>query len=427
MSPTPEIVTDYRRLRRSFLLQALAAGVLGVVLPAAAYFLPEPTLLVTNASARNSIIGALAAVVCGVFLSRKVNGFPGAKHFGSVFPSFTLSFGLVAAYILITRIDYSIAVLTMSYVLSLAVHLSTMLMVSKSEGSVFFTVPGGRIDCLSDYGIASHLLLQPGIPAERGAILVADLHHDFEPEWEKMLAHAALSGIPVFHYKQICEAATGKVRIEHLSENSFGSLLPNMSYVRAKRLVDILLVLALSPILLLPLLLVALAIRSETPGPALFRQKRIGYRGKPFHVIKFRTMHVRAEASDEGACSDAMTKENDQRITPLGRFLRRTRIDELPQMINILRGEMSWIGPRPEAIALARWYEMEIPFYAYRHIVRPGISGWAQVNQGHVTQLGEVDDKLQYDFYYIMNFSYWLDILILLKTIRIVLSGYGAR
>ena len=114
-------------------------------------------------------------------------------------------------------------------------------------------------------------------------------------------------------------------------------------------------------------------------------------------------------------------------MTRIGRFLRRTRIDELPQIWNILRGEMSWIGPRPEALALSEWYETELPFYVYRHIVRPGISGWAQVNQGHVAQLDQVFEKLHYDFYYIKNFSAWLDLVILAKTLRTIMSGFGAK
>ena len=122
-----------------------------------------------------------------------------------------------------------------------------------------------------------------------------------------------------------------------------------------------------------------------------------------------------------------ITADDDVRITRLGQFLRRTRIDELPQVVNIIRGEMSWIGPRPEAISLSRQYEIHIPFYRYRHIVRPGISGWAQVSQGHVTALSEIDAKLQFDFYYIKNISYWLDLLIAFKSIRTMLSGFGAR
>jgi lipopolysaccharide/colanic/teichoic acid biosynthesis glycosyltransferase len=122
-----------------------------------------------------------------------------------------------------------------------------------------------------------------------------------------------------------------------------------------------------------------------------------------------------------------MTQAGDARITRIGRFLRRTRIDELPQILNILKGQMSWIGPRPEALKLSAWYEGQIPFYRYRHIVRPGITGWAQVSQGHVTSLSDADLKLQYDFFYVKNFSLWLDILVLLKTVRVVLTGSGAK
>ena len=122
-----------------------------------------------------------------------------------------------------------------------------------------------------------------------------------------------------------------------------------------------------------------------------------------------------------------MTKQGDPRVTRLGRWLRLTRIDEVPQIINILRGEMSWIGPRPEALVLSQWYERELPFYRYRHIVIPGITGWAQVNQGHVSEVGDVHEKLHYDFYYIKNFSPWLDVVILLRTIETMLTGSGAR
>jgi lipopolysaccharide/colanic/teichoic acid biosynthesis glycosyltransferase len=123
----------------------------------------------------------------------------------------------------------------------------------------------------------------------------------------------------------------------------------------------------------------------------------------------------------------AMTEKKDLRITRVGHFLRRYRLDELPQVINVLIGQMSWIGPRPEAMPLSAWYESELPFYRYRHIVRPGITGWAQLKQGHVADVGEVLEKLHYDFYYIKNFSFWLDLLILAGTIRIIFTGYGAR
>jgi lipopolysaccharide/colanic/teichoic acid biosynthesis glycosyltransferase len=160
-------------------------------------------------------------------------------------------------------------------------------------------------------------------------------------------------------------------------------------------------------------------------GPVLFTQTRIGHRGRRFTVYKFRTMRIGAPGQDARAA--AMTGDLDPRVTRVGAFLRRTRIDELPQVFNILRAEMSWIGPRPEAEVLSLWYVGELPFYRYRHVVKPGISGWAQTNQGHVAEVDEVHRKLQFDFYYIKYFSPWLDMLILFKTVRTMFNGFGAR
>ncbi|WP_245444884.1 sugar transferase [Pseudaminobacter soli (ex Li et al. 2025)] len=256
--------------------------------------------------------------------------------------------------------------------------------------------------------------------------MVADLRADLPETWERFITGCVLSGTPVYHVKHIVESLTGRVEIEHLSENTLGSLNPNQIYFKIKRIVDWLGAFAVL-VLLLPLFLVlALAIRLETPGPALFRQRRVGYRGTLFTLYKFRTMR----AEDDGAMAEkekAITRDGDERITRIGRVLRRTRLDELPQAINILSGEMSWIGPRPEAAVLSRWYEGELPFYPYRHIVRPGVTGWARVNQGHVAAVSEVHEKLHYDFYYIKNFSPWLDLVIFMRTIRIMLTGFGAR
>jgi lipopolysaccharide/colanic/teichoic acid biosynthesis glycosyltransferase len=212
--------------------------------------------------------------------------------------------------------------------------------------------------------------------------------------------------------------------MEHLSENSFGSLIPGLGYRKLKRLADLMLCLLALPVAGPLMLGAALLIKLEGKGPILFCQQRMGYKGKWFKVCKFRTMTTVHDGSDRAS---SMTQSEDSRITPLGHFLRRTRIDELPQIWNIVRGEMSWIGPRPEAISLSNWYEGELAFYRYRHIVRPGITGWAQVNQGHVCSLSDVDHKLQFDFYYIKNISYWMDILILMKTVRVVLTGFGAK
>ena len=428
MAAPTELIQDGRSLYRSFALQVLACVVFGTLLPPLIWFQGRIGVFQDNPTLQNSIVASIIALVAGIFFARRVNIYPGVKQLGAVLPTFIASFGFVALAILAFRFHYSNQVLLINFVFSVASYVAVMGLATKADQSIFYTVPGGRIARLGNIGLETRRLAEPVLPAHRGAILVADLHADLDDNWERLLATAALEGVPVFHFKQVYEAATGRVWVEHLSENSFGSLLPNMSFMRLKRVADIFLVLLLGPILLLPLLVVAVLVKLDSPGPALFRQQRVGYRGRPFLVTKFRTMRCEelSEDADERRAK-AMTGENDPRITKLGAFLRRTRIDELPQMLNILTGHMSWIGPRPEAVELGNWYQQEIPFYEYRHIVRPGITGWAQVNQGHVTELQDIDAKLQYDFYYIKNFSYWLDFLILMRTALVVFTGHGAK
>jgi len=124
---------------------------------------------------------------------------------------------------------------------------------------------------------------------------------------------------------------------------------------------------------------------------------------------------------------DFTISEDDPRITRVGHVIRKYRIDELPQIFNILKSEMSFIGPRPESVSLSEWYEEDVPFFSYRHVVRPGITGWAQVEQGYAAEVQGMTRKLQYDFYYIKHISLWLDVLISLKTVRILFTGFGAR
>ncbi len=164
----------------------------------------------------------------------------------------------------------------------------------------------------------------------------------------------------------------------------------------------------------------AVFIKLDSKGPVFFVQDRVGYRGRIFRAYKLRTMKPEIAGAH-------YTEDNDKRITRVGKVLRKYRIDELPQIINVLKGDMSWIGPRPEAVPLSEWYERELAFYSYRHIVRPGITGWAQVRQGNVARPDTVQYKLHYDFYYIKNFSPWLDFVIVAMTVRTILTGFGSR
>lgn len=355
-----------------------------------------------------------------------------ARRLSYVIPVNFLAFAIPAAAIFIARAPYSISLFATCFLATTGTsYLLTAL--TRLVGKVEYVVPGGRVAELP----AREGRIVAGSPAQldelidRGQLegsLVGDLHFDHEPAWERLFARAALKGIPVYHYRQMLELETGQVRIDHLSENVLGSLIPNLPYMALKRVIDVAAVVVLAP-LLLPLMgLIALAIVLNSRGGALFVQDRMGFRGEVFRMVKFRTMHPREVAGDaEARREDSMTRDDDDRITRVGRYLRKVRLDELPQVWNILLGEMSWIGPRPEAISLSQWYEDEIPFYAYRHIVRPGLTGWAQVNQGHVTDLDAVSAKLRYDFYYVKHISHWLDMLIALKTVRVVLRGFGAR
>ena len=189
-----------------------------------------------------------------------------------------------------------------------------------------------------------------------------------------------------------------------------------------KRLLDIAASLIMLLVLAPMLLLVAIAVKIDSPGPVFYRQRRVGINGKIFEVIKFRSMV--SDAEKNGA---RWADKNDSRITKLGRLLRNTRIDEIPQAINVLRGEMSFVGPRPERPAFIEVLEKEIPHYNDRHVVKPGITGWAQVEYEYGASVDDARKKLTYDLFYIKNFSIAFDFIILMKTVRVTLFGIGSR
>ena len=274
-------------------------------------------------------------------------------------------------------------------------------------------------------GVADGLLRALGreLPPLRGLEgvegVVADLHR-LDPKALPLLAEAAFRGLPILHAANVYEGYTGRVPLE-LAEGLFALAERDRGlYPLFKRAWEVGLVLLLSPLALLVGFLVALAVYLDLGRPVLFAQERVGLGGRVFRVYKFRTM--RGEPR-EGAYAG----EEQDRIAPLGRFLRRYRLDELPQLWNVLKGEMSLVGPRPEQRVLAEAYAREIPLYPLRHTVRPGLTGWAQVHQGYAEGKEETLVKLSYDLYYIKHLSFFLDLRILLRTVFVVLSGFRAR
>jgi exopolysaccharide biosynthesis polyprenyl glycosylphosphotransferase len=176
-------------------------------------------------------------------------------------------------------------------------------------------------------------------------------------------------------------------------------------------------------VLCLPILpFLIIAVRLSSPGPIFFRQVRVGLRGKPFEVIKFRTMCHDAEKN--GA---QWAKKNDSRVTRVGRLMRKTRLDEIPQLWNVLKGDMGFVGPRPERPEFVDWLSSEIPFYELRHIIRPGLTGWAQVRYGYGATLEETKHKLEYDLYYVKHMSVGLDLLVIFETVKTILLRRGSQ
>jgi len=234
-----------------------------------------------------------------------------------------------------------------------------------------------------------------------------------------------MHGVRIDDGTSLCEQIFGQIEVDELHPSwlIFGDgFRPSRSYQIIQQALSVIVALILS-VLTLPLIpIIAILIKISSAGPVLYRQKRVGLRGRTFYCCKFRTMRSDAEA-DSGptwACDD------DPRITKVGKFLRATRLDEIPQLWNVLRGDMEFVGPRPERPEFVEMLNREIPYYQLRHTVPPGITGWAQVCYKYGNTVEDSKEKLRYDLYYIKNASLGLDLMIIFQTIKTVVLGRGA-
>jgi exopolysaccharide biosynthesis polyprenyl glycosylphosphotransferase len=286
------------------------------------------------------------------------------------------------------------------------------------------------------------------VQRERIAQVIIAITNDKTPDLLDSLARLTMTSCRVIDMPTIYEILAGKIPIDHISDIwlFFNSLNNSRLYYRKiKRLTDLVISLLVLLVSWPLLVLAAIAIRLDSPGPIFYRQERLGQDGEPFDIIKFRTMIPNAEQA-----GPQWATPNDSRITRVGRILRKMRLDEFPQLINILKGEMSLIGPRPERqefvqefrAPVAVWqskcsacplsngeklltYKERLPYYSYRLLIRPGLTGWAQVKFPYASTMEETKEKLQYDLYYIKHVSFFLDLAILLKTLKIVFFGQG--
>ena len=296
---------------------------------------------------------------------------------------------------------------------------------SRSELGVEVVGWSGNLEgALTLEAIASHLTQTAREGRVHRVIVAMPDRRGTIPVQELLLLR--LRGVKIEEAASWLEKMSGKIEVEQLYPSWLifadgfrfraGWMLLRRSFSLLASAVLLILVLPLIPFIML-------AIKLDSPGPILYRQKRVGRAGVTFHCYKFRTMRQDAEA-DTGA---TWANDDDPRITSAGRVLRITRLDEIPQLWCVLKGDMAFVGPRPERPEFVEWLTREIPYYGVRHVVRPGITGWAQVRYKYGNTLEDAREKLQFDLFYIKNASVGLDLLVMFETIKIVLLGRGAQ
>jgi len=252
--------------------------------------------------------------------------------------------------------------------------------------------------------------------------VVLDFEKELSKDWIDFVAKCVMEGIPVISSDDFVETQTGTIILANMTTARSISFQKASLYPVLKRFLDLLLAVCFSPLWVPILIITAIAVKLESPGPAIFSQKRVGRRGKAFTIYKIRSM--RSDSEKHGA---AFASVGDARVTRIGAFIRKFRIDEFPQFFNIIRGDMSLIGPRPEQVSFVDKFNEDIPYYQLRHMVRPGITGWAQITQGYAAGTDETAVKLAHDLYYVKHLSFVLDFLITIRTIGTILTGFGSR
>jgi lipopolysaccharide/colanic/teichoic acid biosynthesis glycosyltransferase len=327
--------------------------------------------------------------------------------------------GAVAFFILISRQYYSIQIMM------------TAIFLSVFAGFVAVLVTDSKLrPRLAAIGVPDHLarllrgscdfIRSPASDLRSYDVILTDDVSSLPSDWVKALAGAMLAGKQIRHVAEYLEEDSGIVSVDHFDVQHLPYNGIN-SYRHQKRLVDVILVLVALP-LAVPILSVGALVVYLTMGrPILFVQERVGLGGKTFRMFKLRTMRYASEGTSSA------TEVGDVRVTSAGRWLRRFRVDELPQLLNILIGDMSIVGPRPEQVRLTESYTVDLPAFSYRSLVRPGITGWAQVRAGYASNLEETRIKLSHDLFYIKNFSFALDVQIMIRTIGTLLTGGGVR
>lgn len=415
----------FKRLYEQVLLSRPFALIMGwlfsVAFPAAAYWGVQ-VFERPNTGQQTALIATTFAFLLSHFGAKNLlSRYPGGRSQGLITTQVVVFYGATIIGTLLLRIDVSRLLLLASGGAALVWFHIEYIVTRAYFKPKLAVIPGGFADeVLALPNCDARPLAKLDLAGIRYDGVVADFQV-LNADEERFLTACALANVPVYNAKTVFESLTGRVKIDRMSENNIGSLLPSSAYELTKGIIDRAIVLATIPFVLPVGIITAILIRLESPGPVIYTQTRIGRGNKPFTIYKFRSMRFDREADERFA------GEDDLRITRVGRVIRKLRIDELPQFLNVLKGEMSLIGPRPEQPSFVEKFDKKIPFYSYRHVVKPGITGWAQVRHGYAANSDETKVKIEHDFYYIKNCSLTLDFLIFLLTIKTMASGFGAR
>ncbi len=363
------------------------------------------------------------AYLLTVLIVGKLSTYPKVSSFGLCFSTLLFSYMAIILVISATRVYYSRSYLLISFLFSLLSLLTLEYLEHKHKRLRFVLLSdlgGNEAEDLARLNIELLRAIKPSEDHYDG-IVVKDIK-SLSPDIARFIVAESLRGTPVYTFAELYAAFLGRAPLNYIDPDLLGRKASSSIYKDVKRVVE----LSIATVSFVPAtvigLITAISIILDSKGPVFFIQERVGQNGKPFKLIKFRTMHNNSESN-----GPQFAEENDSRVTRVGKFLRKTRLDELPQLINVIRGDMSFVGPRPEQIPFARQFEEKIPYYSLRYSLKPGLTGWAQINRGYTSGFDDTKEKLEYDLFYLRYESPWLDLLILFKTLKIVMTGFGAR
>lgn len=368
------------------------------------------------------LIFVLTAYFLAIYMFMKINKYPLVNKKLSLFSVLLINYMVVLAIFAVLRFYYSRLFILISFAISYLTLVVAWRNINKQDKKTYLLFNpenSARIEELKSHGIEFVFYKESNTDNYDG-IVIRDFS-EINSDTAQIIAKELYKGANLISFAELYASITGKIPIEYFKPELIRKNGVTITYIILKDLIERILCILLLPIILVLGLLVSVLIVIDNGFPIFFAQERVGYKEKIFKLIKFRTMRRDSELN-----GPAFANNNDHRITRIGKLLRKFRLDELPQIINILRGEMSLIGPRPEQVPFVENFKQLIPFYSLRHNIKPGLTGWAQIHSGYAADVEKTKEKLEYDLYYLFNQSILLDILISLKTIKILFSGYGA-